>query len=179
MPPIYEWIIVAHTTVVSQNGMWHVHFFCMLKYLCKPLLNTLSICSNLICFKVQMTLGVQLGLEKPRKSIFEPEEDLNYFDKINIINMWFDSVMLATWWTSKHSHMSHCIGCHTCAFTVAYALLWLEVLLHINVFHIRCATMGGVGSPPILSWKSWKNALVSEKKALIFTIRMLNLPFKT
>ena len=34
-----------------------------------------------------MTLGVQLGLEKPRKSIFEPEEDLNYFDKINIINI--------------------------------------------------------------------------------------------
>ena len=40
-----------------------------------------SICSNLICFKVQMTLGVQLGLDKPMKSIFEPEEDLNYFDK--------------------------------------------------------------------------------------------------
>ena len=30
-----------------------------------------SNCSNLICFKVQMTLGVQL----------EPEGDLNYFDK--------------------------------------------------------------------------------------------------
>ena len=41
-----------------------------------------SICSNLICFKVQMTLGVQLGLDKPMKSIFEPEEDLNYFDKL-------------------------------------------------------------------------------------------------
>ena len=22
--------------------------------------------------------------------------------------------------------MDHCIGCHTCAFTVAYAILWLE-----------------------------------------------------
>ena len=30
-----------------------------------------SNCSNLICFKVQMTLGVRL----------EPEGDLNYFDK--------------------------------------------------------------------------------------------------
>ena len=40
-----------------------------------------SICSNLTCFKVQMTLGVQVGLDKPMKSIFEPEEDLNYFDK--------------------------------------------------------------------------------------------------
>ena len=28
-----------------------------------------------------MALGVQLGLDKPMKSIFEPEEDLNYFDK--------------------------------------------------------------------------------------------------
>ena len=28
-----------------------------------------------------MTLAVQLGLDKPMKSIFEPEEDLNYFDK--------------------------------------------------------------------------------------------------
>ena len=29
-----------------------------------------------------MALGVQLGLDKPMKSIFEPEEDLNYFDKL-------------------------------------------------------------------------------------------------
>ena len=28
-----------------------------------------------------MTLGAQLGLDKPMKSIFEPEGDLNYFDK--------------------------------------------------------------------------------------------------
>ena len=28
-----------------------------------------------------MTLGVQLGLDKPMKSIFKSEEDLNYFDK--------------------------------------------------------------------------------------------------
>ena len=56
--------------------------FFMLKYLCNPFLYIPSICSNLICFKVQMTLGVQLGLDKPMKSIFEPEEDLNYFDKL-------------------------------------------------------------------------------------------------
>ena len=37
--------------------------------------------SNLISLKVQMTLGVQLDLDKPMTSIFEPEEDLNYFDK--------------------------------------------------------------------------------------------------
>ena len=28
-----------------------------------------------------MTPGVQLGLDKPMKSIFEPEGDLNNFDK--------------------------------------------------------------------------------------------------
>ena len=163
MPPIYEWIIMAHTTAVSQNGIWHVNFFSLLKYLCNPLLYTLSICSNLICFKVQMILGVQLGLDKPMKSIFEPEEDLNYFDKINIINTWFDSVMLATWWTSKHSHMDHCIGCHTYVFIVTYAVLWLEVLLHIKVFHIRRTTTGGGGGPlPFL--ETIKNALVLEKR---------------
>ena len=57
-----------------------------------------------------MTLGVQLGLDKQMKSIFEPEENLNYFDKFigllyrkqdfwdyfNLINIWFDSVTLAT-----------------------------------------------------------------------------------
>ena len=53
----------------------------MVKYLCNPLLYIPSTCSNLICFKVQMTLAVQLGLDKPMNSIFEPEEDLNYFDK--------------------------------------------------------------------------------------------------
>ena len=32
------------------------------------------------------------------------------------------------------------------AFTVTYAILWLEVLLHyfaVKVFHIRCVTRGG------------------------------------
>ena len=37
--------------------------------------------SLLICFKVQMTPNVQLGLDKPMKSIFEPEGDFNNFDK--------------------------------------------------------------------------------------------------
>ena len=53
----------------------------LLKHLCNPLLYRPSICSNLICFKVQVTLGVQLGLDKPIKSIFESEGDMNYFDK--------------------------------------------------------------------------------------------------
>ena len=53
----------------------------LLKHLCNRPLYRPSICPNLICFKLQVTLGVQLGLDKPIKSIFEPEEDLNYFDK--------------------------------------------------------------------------------------------------
>ena len=53
----------------------------LLKHLCNPLLYRPSICSNLICFKVQVTLGVQLGLDKHIKSIFESEGDMNYFDK--------------------------------------------------------------------------------------------------
>ena len=72
----------------------------------------------------------------------------NFWDYFNIINIWFDTVMLATWWTSKHSHMDHWIGCPTYVFTVAYAVLWLEVLLHIKVFHIRRTTTGGRGRPP-------------------------------
>ena len=55
-----------------------------------------------------MTLGVQLDLDKPMTSIFEPEEDLNYFDKfmrlltqnrifeITSMSWVFDKVMLAT-----------------------------------------------------------------------------------
>ena len=79
---IWEWIIVVPTTVLSQNGIWHVYFFFMLKHSWNPLLYIPSICSNLICFKVQMTVDLQLGLDKPiMKSIFEPEEDMNCFDK--------------------------------------------------------------------------------------------------
>ena len=56
--------------------------------------------------------------------------------------------------------MDQCIGCHTCAFTVAYAILWLEVLLHysaVKVFHIRCVTTGGRGRPTLpFFWKSKK-----------------------
>ena len=67
--------------------------------------------------------------------------------------------------------MNHCIGCHTFAFTVAHAVLWLEVLLHIKVFHIRCATKGD--GEALLSFlenqkkkkkKKKKDALVLEKK---------------
>ena len=67
VPLIWEWIIVTHTTAVSQNGIWHVYFFFILKYLFNPLLYIPSICSNCICFKVQMTLGVQLGLDNQWK----------------------------------------------------------------------------------------------------------------
>ena len=55
--------MVTHTTAVSQNGIWHVYFFFILKYLFNPLLYIPSICLNVICFKVQMTLGIHLGLE--------------------------------------------------------------------------------------------------------------------
>ena len=125
-----------------------------------------SICSNLICFKVQMTLGVQLDLDKPMKSIFEPEENLNYFDKFmrliytkqdfwyyfNIINIWFGSVTsdgpqnTGQYTCQDYPHMDRCIGCHTRAFTAAYAVLWLEVLLHIKVFYIKHATIRGRGN---------------------------------
>ena len=71
----------------------------------------------------------------------------DFWDYFNIMNIWFDSVMLATWWTSKHSHMDHCIGCHAFVFTVAYAVLWSEVQLHIKVFRIRRTTTQGGESP--------------------------------
>ena len=98
-----------------------------------------------------MALDVQLSLSKPMKSIFEPEEDLHYFDKFmrltqnmtceitSVSNVWLDSVNLDGLQNTGHNtfqgypHMDHCIGCHIYAFTVAYAVLWLEVLLHISL----------------------------------------------
>ena len=57
--------------------MSHASFFFVLKYLCNPLLHVPSVCSNVACFKVQMTVCVQ----SPMNSIFKTEEDLNYFGK--------------------------------------------------------------------------------------------------
>ena len=66
---------------------YDVYFFFMLKYLYNPLLYIPSICSKLICFKVQMTLiWCSFGLRHPMKKIFEPEQDLNYFDKFMPLN---------------------------------------------------------------------------------------------
>ena len=138
--------------------------FFMLKYLCNPFLYIPSICSNLICFKVQMTLGVQLGLDTQWINLrriwiilinlcyFSTKQD--FWDYFNVINVWqcyvsnLDgpqnrAIKFNTY--QGYPHMDHCIGCHTCAVTVAYAVLWLEVLPHysaVKVFHIRRATRG-------------------------------------
>ena len=92
---IREWIIVADTTAVSQNGIWPVYFFFYVKKVFSPLLYILSICSTLICFKVQMTLRVQLvGLRHQMKTIFKPKEHLNnYFVQFLLLlgqNMTFE-----------------------------------------------------------------------------------------
>ena len=79
---IWEWIIVAHTTAVSQNGIWHVYFFYILKYLRNPLLNIYAI--NLLkpyLFQSLNETGSSVGLRQTNENIFEPQEDLNYFDK--------------------------------------------------------------------------------------------------
>ena len=52
-------------TYNGSNLKWHnmsCVFLFILKYFCNPLLCIPSICLNFICFKVQMTLGVQLSL---------------------------------------------------------------------------------------------------------------------
>ena len=49
-----------------------------------------------------------------------------------------------------------------CAFIVAYAVLRLEILLHIKAFHIRCTFAGG-GADPLPFLEIIKNALVLEK----------------
>ena len=60
----YIWVDYCGTYNGSKsNGIRHVYFFFMLKYWCNPLLYAPSTCSALICFKVQMTLDVQLGLD--------------------------------------------------------------------------------------------------------------------
>ena len=67
-----------------------------------------------------------------------------------------------------YPHMDHYIGCHTFAFTVAEAVLWLEVLLHysaVKVFHIGHATRGEREANPTLFGEIkkmhwfWKNEL--------------------
>ena len=68
---VYEsGLFVPHTMAVSQNGIYHVYFFFILKYLCNLLWYIPWICSSLICFKVQMTLRVHLGLHKSMKSSY-------------------------------------------------------------------------------------------------------------
>ena len=174
----------------------------MLKYLCNPLLYIPSLCSNLICFKVQMTLGVQLGLDTQWINLrriwiilinlcyFSTKQD--FWDYFNVINVWHCYVSNLDGPQNRaikfnmfqgYPHMDHCIGCHTCAVTVAYAVLWLEVLLHysamkVSYLHIKCATRGG-GRPPLLFLENQKSTLIVEKKALILSILRLNLPLKT
>ena len=181
------------TAVLSQNGIWHVHFFFNLKYLRNPLFYIPSICSNRFCFKVQMTLGVQLGF------------DNQWIVCSNLRRIWIILLNLCHFkhktgflsyisnldgpWNTEHNtfqgypHMDRCIGCHTCAFTVAYAALWLEVLLHysaVKVFHIRCVTRGNEGEAnPSISleikkmpwfWKKGPDFVRSEVKFIIQNI---------
>ena len=56
--------------------------------------------------------------------------------------------------------MDHCIGCHTCVFPVAYAVLWLEVLLCIEVFISGAQLQGEV--------KELQNFLLWDLSSLIF-----------
>ena len=63
--------------------------------------------------------------------------------------------------------MDHCTGCHTCAFTVAYAVFWFEVLFHysaVKFFHIRGAAKERGGGLPYSFLKIKKDTLVLEKK---------------
>ena len=149
-------------------------------------------------FQSSIDTGCSVGLKHPMKSIFEHEEELNYSDKfmpllaqglLRLLPCHKYLIVLCEQlrWTSKHrpikfntflgyTHMDHYT--HTCAFTVAYIILWLEVLLHystVKVFHIRCATRGG-GSPTLF-WKS-KKCRNFGKKLLILSILKLNLPLK-
>ena len=68
-----------HASYIYESGLlWHIQqqqvkmaydvYFFMLKYLYNPLLYIPSICSKLICFKVQMTLTwCSFGLRHPMK----------------------------------------------------------------------------------------------------------------
>ena len=81
MPSIYEWIIVAHTMAVSQSGRRHVYFF----FYVKILMQSTFICTinllNPYLFQSSNDTGCLVGFRHPMKSIFEPDKDLNYFDK--------------------------------------------------------------------------------------------------
>ena len=127
---------VAHTTTVSQNRIWHVYFFFILKYLCNPLLHIYTI--NLLkpcLFQSSNETGCSVGLRQTNELLRLIYTKQDFWDYFNIINISFDSVTLATDGPQNTGHntiqgyprMDHCIGCHTRAFTVAYAVLWLEV----------------------------------------------------
>ena len=176
------------TAIWSRNGIWHVYFF-ILKYLGSLLLYIPSICLNCICFKGQMILVVQLGLDNQWKV----HSNLRRTILINFCHFKHQTGFLS--YVSNlmdlktehntfqgYRHMDHCIRCHTCAFTVAYAVLWLKVLLHysaVKVFHIRHVTRGeGRGQPyPFLEikkmpwfWKKGPDFVHPEVKFIIQNI---------
>ena len=139
--------------VSNQNCICHVYFFFILKYLCNLLLYIPSICSNCICFKLQMTLGAQLGLDNQWK-VYS-----------NLMRIWMNNLCHFKYQAGFLSSVSNLmdlktqgiihfrailtwIMTYTCAFTVAYAVLWLKVLLHysaMKVFYIRHVISGKEG----------------------------------
>ena len=70
--------------------------------------------------------------------------------------------------------MDHCIGCHNCAFTVAYAVLWYPIILQWKSF-ISGMQIGGEASPALFFKLKCPDF---GKKTLILSIFRLNLPFK-
>ena len=72
LAPIWIYMRVNYCgTYNASKSKWHiVCIFLFYFKICNLLLYIPWICSNLICFKVQMTFGVQLGLDKSIKSSY-------------------------------------------------------------------------------------------------------------
>ena len=144
-----------------------------------------------------MTLGVQLGLDKPMKSIFQHERGLNYFDRfmrltqnrifqITSVSYTFDLIVL--WlcqqlrWTSKHraqyiSGISSYGSLHRLPYLYFYNCIYCFVigaLFHIKVFHIRHAPKG-YGEAPLPFLESLKKCPKFVHPEVKFTIQNIAL----
>ena len=76
---IREWIIVAHTTALSQNDIWHVYFFFYVKiFMQSTFIYTINLL-NPYLFQSSNDTSCPVGLKHQMKSIFKPKEHLNCF----------------------------------------------------------------------------------------------------
>ena len=144
--------------------------------ICNPLLYIPSICSNRICFKVQMTLGVQLGLDNQWKVYLNLRRTW-----IILINLCHFKHKTGFWVHVSLHRLSHlcCYSCICCFVIRSTAPLFCCKSLSYQACNYGGAGGGGGAEQPALPFFGIQNnGQVLEKKVLILSILRLNLSFK-